>query len=105
MNVAVLDIGKTNVKAVVVEGSSGREIDARTQPNVVREDGPYPHYDVDRIFAFLLSSLAELRTASGFEAIAITAHGASGVLLGEDGPALPVLDYEFVYPQAIQAAY
>jgi len=105
MNVAVLDVGKTNVKAVVVEGSSGREIDARTQPNVVRDDGPYPHYDVDGIFAFLLASLAELRAARGFEAIAITAHGASGVLLGEDGPVLPVLDYEHVYPEAVQAAY
>ena len=84
---------------------SGREIDSRTQPNVVRDDGPYPHYDVDGIFAFLLDSLAELRAARGFEAIAITAHGASGVLLGEDGPALPVLDYEHVYPEAVQAAY
>ncbi|MET0745529.1 MAG: carbohydrate kinase, partial [Microvirga sp.] len=105
MNVAVLDVGKTNVKAVVVDGSSGREIESRTRPNVVRDDGPYPHYDVDGIFEFLLESLAELRASAGFEAIAITAHGASGVLLGEDGPALPVLDYEFVYPAAVQAAY
>ncbi|WP_201830107.1 FGGY-family carbohydrate kinase [Microvirga zambiensis] len=105
MNVAVLDVGKTNVKAVIVDGRERREIAARTRPNRVLTDGPYPHFDVDGIFAFFLSALKELHAEFGFEAISITAHGASGALLKDDGLALPVLDYEFRYPAEIEAAY
>lgn len=103
MKVAVLDVGKTNVKAVIVDGT--RELAARTKPNEVLTDGPYPHFDVDGIFAFFLDSLQELHAEFGFEAISITAHGASSVLLGEDGLVLPVLDYEFRYPVEIDEAY
>ena len=105
MNVAVLDVGKTNVKAVIVDGEQRREIAARTRPNRVLTDGPYPHFDVDGIFAFFLSALKELYAEFGFDAISITAHGASGALLREDGLALPVLDYEFRYPAEIESAY
>jgi sugar (pentulose or hexulose) kinase len=105
MNVAVLDVGKTNVKAVIVDGNARSEIAARTRPNRVLTDGPYPHFDVDGIFEFFLQSLKELYSDFGFEAISITAHGASGVLLDDDGLVLPVLDYEFHYPEAIEASY
>src|SRR3712207_4902925 len=104
MKVAVLDVGKTNVKAVIVDGEGQHEIAARTRPNRVLTDGPYPHFDIDGIFEFFLQSLKELHSEFGFDAISITAHGASGVLLGNDGLALPVLDYEFRYPAGIEAA-
>lgn len=105
MKVAVLDVGKTNVKAVVVDRDAGRELAARTKPNKVLTDGPYPHFDVDGIFAFFIQSLKELHVEFGFDAISITAHGASGALLGDDGLALPVLDYEFRYTAEIDHAY
>lgn len=105
MKVAVLDVGKTNVKAVVVDPVVGRELASRTRPNKVLKDGPYPHFDVDGIFAFFLDSLKELHAEFGLEAISITAHGASGALLSHDGLALPILDYEFRYPAEIDAAY
>jgi sugar (pentulose or hexulose) kinase len=105
MKVAVLDVGKTNVKAVIVDGVARREIAARTRPNRVLADGPYPHFDVDGIFEFFLQSLKELHSEFGFDAISITAHGASGVLLGHEGLALPVLDYEFRYPADIETGY
>jgi len=105
MKVAVLDIGKTNVKAVIVEVEAGRELAARTRPNTVLTDGPYPYFDVDGTFAFFIDSLRELHAEFGFEAISITAHGASGALLGDDGLVLPVLDYEFRYPAGIDEAY
>ncbi|MGO4524327.1 FGGY-family carbohydrate kinase [Microvirga sp. 2MCAF35] len=105
MKVAVLDVGKTNVKAVIVDAEARREIAARTRPNRVLTDGPYPHFDVDGIFEFFLLSLKELHAEFGFDAISITAHGASGALLGDDGLALPVLDYEFRYPAEVDAAY
>ncbi len=105
MKVAVLDVGKTNVKAVVVDRQVGREIAARTRQNRVLTDGPYPHFDVDGIFTFFIGALTELHSEFGFDAISITAHGASGALLGEDGLALPVLDYEFRYPVETDRAY
>ncbi len=105
MKVAVLDVGKTNVKAVIVDAEARREIAARTRPNQVLTGGPYPHFDVDGIFAFFLQSLKELNGEFGFDAISITAHGASGALLEAEGLALPVLDYEFRYPAEIEAEY
>ncbi|EIM28085.1 FGGY-family carbohydrate kinase [Microvirga lotononidis] len=105
MKVAVLDVGKTNVKAVIVDAEARCEIATRTIPNRVLTDGPYPHFDMDGIFAFFLQSLKDLNAEFGFDAISITAHGASGALLGDDDLALPVLDYEFRYPAEIDAAY
>jgi sugar (pentulose or hexulose) kinase len=105
MNIAVLDVGKTNVKAVIVDAEERREIATRTRPNRVLTDGPYPHFDVDGIFAFFLHSLKELNSEFGFDAVSITAHGASGALLRAEGLALPILDYEFRYPVEVEDAY
>jgi len=105
MYVAVLDVGKTNVKAVVVDTATGRELAARTRPNRVLTEGPYPHFDVEGIFAFFIEALRELYATLGFAAISLTAHGACGALLSDEGLALPVLDYEHRYPADIDAAY
>lgn len=105
MKVAVLDVGKTNVKAVIVDLEAGRELAARTKPNKVLTDGPYPHFDVDGIFTFFIASLKDLHAEFGLEAISVTAHGASGALVADDGLALPVLDYEFRYSADIDRAY
>src|SRR5690606_32850430 len=105
MQVAVLDVGKTNVKAVVVDTATGRELAARTRPNRVLTEGPHPHFDVDGIFAFFLEALRVLHGGFGFGAISVTAHGACGALLTDEGLALPVLDYEHRYPADIDAAY
>ena len=105
--VAVLDVGKTNVKAVLVDGATGTESAARTMPNSVLRDGSYPHFDTGRIEAFFLDALADLaREDEGFEAVTITAHGASGALLRADGTlALPVLDYEHDGPDDLAEDY
>jgi sugar (pentulose or hexulose) kinase len=105
MKVAVLDVGKTNVKAVIVDAGERREVAARTRSNRVLTDGPYPHFDVDGIFTFFLQSLKELNSEFGFDAVSITAHGASGALLSAGGLVLPILDYEFRYPADVEAAY
>jgi sugar (pentulose or hexulose) kinase len=104
--IAVLDIGKTNAKVLVLDCATGEELDVRRRPNTVIAGDPYPHYDIDGLWDFLCSSLRELHLAPGFNAISITTHGASGVLLDEAGDlALPVLDYEHEYPAEIRAAY
>lgn len=104
--IAVIDIGKTNAKLVVVDSCSGAELAVRKTSNVVCPGPPYPHYDIEGLWAFILASLRELFDAPGFEAISITTHGASAALLNETGElALPVLDYEHEYPEHIRQAY
>jgi sugar (pentulose or hexulose) kinase len=101
--IAVLDIGKTNAKVVIVDCSTGEEIAERRTPNRVLPGPPYPHYHIGALWSFTLKALADLLQKPGFDAISITTHGASVVLLDEDGQlALPVLDYEYQYPEAVQ---
>ena len=104
--IAILDIGKTNAKVVVLDAASGEEIAASRIPNTVLRDGPYPHYDIEALWRFFLKSLAAFAKEPGFDAISITTHGASAALVAEDGKlAMPVLDYELDYPPEIRAAY
>lgn len=104
--VAVIDIGKTNAKVVVIDTGSGEEIAAEKRTNPVLRDGPYPHYDVEMLWNFILAALARFGREPGFDAISITTHGASAALLDETGDlAMPVLDYEHIYPEPVQQAY
>ena len=104
--IAVLDIGKTNAKVVVLDSTTGAEIAVRKQPNTVIRDGLYPHYDIEALWSFALASLKAFASEPGFDAISITTHGAAAALLGADGKlVMPVIDYEHEYPQEIRDAY
>lgn len=103
--IAVIDVGKTNAKLVVVDAATGEELIARTTPNRVLATGPYPHYDVEALWSFFAQALSDFAREPGFDAISVTTHGASAALLGDDGLAMPVLDYEFSYPVDVQADY
>jgi len=104
-NIAVLDIGKTNAKVVIVDAATGREIASRNTANRVVSKGPYPHYDIEMLWDFIVGALSELVKAPGIDAISVTAHGAAAALLGEDGLALPVIDYEYIYQDEVRSAY
>lgn len=105
-NVAVIDIGKTHAKVIVVAGDSGEELAARKIANRVLSAPPYPHYDIDALWAFILDGLKAFAQTPGYQAISITTHGASAALLNASGDlALPVLDYEHTYPADIQEEY
>ena len=105
-HVAVIDIGKTNAKVAVVEIERLNEIATRTRPNTVLGDGPYPHYDTDGLWAFILDALGELNREQPIDAITVTTHGAACALLDAQGHlALPVLDYEYGGPDALAADY
>ena len=103
--IAVLDIGKTNAKVLVVDLATGtEEVLART-PNAVRRDGIYPHHDLEGLWAFVLSGL-QLAAARGVDAVSITTHGAACVLVDDAGGlALPMLDYEHDGPESVAAEY
>ncbi len=105
-HIAVIDIGKTNAKIVVLDARTGGEIAVVKTSNSVVQAGLYPHYDIERLWSFIIEALKGFATAPGFDAISITTHGASMALLDAKGHlALPVLDYEYTYPQPIQQAY
>lgn len=105
-HIAVLDIGKTNAKVVVLDSATGAEIAVRKQPNTVIRDGLYPHYDIETLWNFALASLKAFAREPGFDAISITTHGAAAALLDANGKlAMPVIDYEHEYPQDIRDAY
>ena len=104
--IAVLDIGKTNAKVVVLDSGTGAEIAVLKRPNVVIKTGPYPHYDTEALWSFAHDALKNLAREPGFDAISITTHGAAAALSGEDGTlAMPVIDYEHEYPREIRDAY
>ncbi|MBX4940459.1 FGGY-family carbohydrate kinase [Rhizobium binae] len=104
--IAVLDIGKTNAKVVVLDAGTGAEIAFLKRPNIAIKTGPYPHYDIEALWSFALDSLKRLAQDPGFDAISITTHGAAAALLDRHGTlAMPVIDYEHEYPQEIRDAY
>jgi sugar (pentulose or hexulose) kinase len=104
--VAVIDIGKTNAKVALVDLELTREISVRTRPNTVLPGGPYPHFDTDALWDFVLDSLTALNREHPVDAISATTHGATAALLDARGNlAVPVLDYEHAGPDAAAAAY
>ncbi|MER9598272.1 MULTISPECIES: FGGY-family carbohydrate kinase [unclassified Mesorhizobium] len=105
-HVAVIDIGKTNAKVALVDLATSSEVALRRVANEPVRQGPYPHHDVKRLWAFILGSLAEIDREQRIDAISITTHGATGVLVDASGElALPVLDYEFDGPDALARDY
>lgn len=98
--VAVLDVGKTNVKAVLFD-RSGTLLAELGMPNRVVADGPYPHADTDAIWTFAMSALRDLGARQSIGTIVVTTHGASGALVDDEGLVLPVMDYEWEAPAGL----
>ena len=93
-HVAVIDIGKTNAKLALVDATDMSEVEVLTRPNMVLVAPPYPHFDVEAIWRFLLDGLEQFQKAHGVDAISITTHGASCALIAPNGAlATPILDY------------
>jgi sugar (pentulose or hexulose) kinase len=105
-HVAVIDIGKTNAKLALVRLSDFSEIAIVTRPNTVLPGPPYPHFDVEGQWSFLLDGLAQFQADHGISAITVTTHGAAGALIARDGSlAAPVLDYEHTGPDETAEIY
>lgn len=105
-HVAVIDIGKTNAKLVLVDRNTLNEIAVITRPNTVLPGPPWPHFDVEGHWEFLLNGLRDFHADHGIDAISVTTHGASAALLDKAGElAAPILDYEFSGPDEIADTY
>jgi sugar (pentulose or hexulose) kinase len=101
--VAVLDIGKTNVKLALFD--DGQLLCEKLAPNRILPGPPYPHEDVASAWEFFLDALREAASTHQISAIVPTAHGAAGALIGESEFAAPIMDYEFTGVEAIEPDY
>jgi sugar (pentulose or hexulose) kinase len=101
---AVLDVGKTNVKLELF-APDGALLWERSTPNRVLPAPPYPHADVDAIWAFLIEALRDANSAHRIGVIVPTTHACGGAFVDGAGLVLPVLDYEFVGVEEIDALY
>ncbi|WP_223421552.1 FGGY-family carbohydrate kinase [Tateyamaria pelophila] len=105
-HIAVIDIGKTNAKLALVDLETLSEIAVLTRPNTVCPGPPWPHFDTEGHWAFLLDGLRQFHQSHGIDAISTTTHGASIVLLDAKGDlAAPILDYEHDGPMKTAAQY
>jgi len=57
--IAVLDIGKTNLK-LLVASEDGRPLDAHSIPNTATTSGAYLAYDLGRLEEWCLDALAKV---------------------------------------------
>jgi sugar (pentulose or hexulose) kinase len=103
--IAVIDIGKTNAKVVLIDSTTRQQVATRSTPNTVVREGLYPHADVERLWRFITESLGALQAEHGVDGISITTHGATAALMAGDALALPVLDYEHEGPAELAEDY
>ncbi|MEI2298660.1 FGGY family carbohydrate kinase [Ensifer sp. MJa1] len=107
--VAVLDVGKTNVKLNAVT-ADGVVLETLSIANPVLPGPPWRHHDLDALGEWVFSSLAELGRRHPLQTFVAAGHGSGGVLVGDDpdlasGVALPMIDYEQPLPEQIRLGY
>src|SRR5580765_5571655 len=95
--IAVLDIGKTNLKLLVAT-EDGLPLETHAIPNVVNTVGPYLAYDLAGLEEWFLDALAAVSQRHAIGAVIATAHGCGAVLVDGNKPVLPMMDYEAVPP-------
>ena len=103
--IVVIDIGKSNAKLALVDAETRAVMTVRTTANTVREDGPYPHFDVEHLWRWILEGLAAFAQEAAVDTISVTTHGACFALLAGERLALPILDYEHDGPEEVHDAY
>ncbi|MDG1857796.1 MAG: FGGY family carbohydrate kinase [Emcibacteraceae bacterium] len=99
----VFDVGKTNVKLVVLD-DQGNKLDSAKKKNQSIDCKPYLSIDVDAIWQWFIISVRKFSQKYQIEAISISTHGATAALvdLESEELLLPIMDYEFDdYPDEI----
>ena len=92
--VAVFDVGKSNVRLSAVN-DAGVAMATLERQNTVDNSPPYPHFDADALYAWLLEGLATLARDFRIHTVVPVTHGACAALVDSDGLVLPIMDYEF----------
>ncbi len=107
--VAVLDVGKSNVKLSACT-ADGHIVETLTLPNAVLPGPPWAHHDLAAQNAFVLEGLATLSRRHPLAHFVASGHGSGGMLVSDDpdagdGLVLPMIDYEQPLPPGLDAAY
>ena len=102
--VAVFDVGKTNVKLVAVT-PDGHLLETLSTPNPVYPGPPYRHHDLGFLESWLIANLGALGRRHDVGVIVTTGHGSGGVLVDDDGPLMPMIDYEQASPPGLDGEY
>lgn len=108
--IAVLDVGKTNIKMAAATGD-GVIVDSRSIPNPTRPGPPWVHHDLPAVSEWVFSTLAELCRIHPLAHFIAVGHGVSGGLVGADpdaggdGLVLPMIDYEQPLPDGLAEDY
>ncbi len=104
-HLAVIDIGKTNAKLVLLD-ETGETLREWRQANSIKQAPPYPHIDLDRQWRFVLDALKEASSAYDIDAVIPITHGATAALIDGKGElALPIMDYEAAIPAPFSEDY
>lgn len=103
--VAVFDVGKSSAKLALVDAATGAVTAIRTTPNVAVSSGPYPHFDCETLWRWLIANLADFARERRIGVISTTTHGACVAVTAGDDLALPVIDYEFAGPDEVAEEY
>ncbi|MBH05631.1 MAG: hypothetical protein CMJ20_04855 [Phycisphaeraceae bacterium] len=94
---AVLDVGKTHVKLLVVS-RLGSILDESQLENEPKPGPPYQHIDTERIWNWLQQTIAATAKKYQINSVVATTHGAAAALVDDDELVLPILDYETIIP-------
>lgn len=108
--IAVLDVGKSNVKLSACT-AGGQVLETLTLPNAVLPGPPWRHHDMAAQNAFVLEGLADLSRRHPLQHFVASGHGSGGMLVTDDpdaggtGLALPMIDYEQTLPPGLDRSY
>lgn len=108
--VAVLDVGKSNVKLSACT-ADGHVVETLSTPNPVLPGPPWAHHDLASLNPWVMAGLAALATRHPLTDFVASGHGSGGLLVGADpdaggtGLVLPMVDYEQPLPPGLNAAY
>jgi sugar (pentulose or hexulose) kinase len=102
--IAVLDIGKSNLK-LLVASDDGWPIETLSVPNAATASGHYLACDLAALEDWFLDALAAVARCHAIGAVVATAHGSGAVLVERETAVLPMMDYEAVSPPEIDRAY
>ncbi len=107
--VAVLDVGKSNVKLSAVT-AMGEVHETLSVPNPVQDGPPWRHHDLAALSDWVFPELAALARRHPLDRFIASGHGSGGILAGDDpdagdGTVLPMVDYEQPLPPGLAEAY
>ena len=104
-NIVVLDIGKTHAKVLLFNTLASKELLIFQRKNLIINEPPYPHFDVDALKSFIINALTEIGKSYSVDSVFTSTHGACAAFISNEELVLPVLDYEFEGPDTVRPDY